>query len=74
MLVLKIDSSKVKISTQSVFVSGFRVKLSRIYRVNTLFCQQSTTGKYTPGLFPESAPELEVLTLNKLNLSKREVV
>ena len=64
----------MKISTQSVFISGFRVKPSRIYRVNTLFCQQSTTVKYTPGLFPESVPELEVLTLNKLNLSKRQVV
>lgn len=71
---LKIDDSEVKISTQGVFVSGLRVKPSIICRVNTLFCQQSTTGKFIPTIFPESVPELKGLIQSKLNISTKEVV
>lgn len=65
---LKIDDSEVKISTQGVFVSGLRMKPSIICRVNTLFCQQSTTGKFIPRIFPESVPELKGLIQSKLKI------
>ena len=68
LIALKIDGRWNE--NQSVFVTSEWIIL-RLTGWPQSFCQQSTTGKFTPSIFSCSVTELKVLTLSKLNFPRR---